>query len=70
MTRAVHRAAAVGVVSWPGVSVFTAQPARKRIVLHGERQVTSLGYRNRRETEHVSMDETIDWPVVLGNLCS
>jgi peptide/nickel transport system substrate-binding protein len=35
--------------------LFAAQPARKRIVIHGERQVTSLGYHNRRETEHVSM---------------
>ena len=30
-------------------------PSRKSIVIHGERQVTSLGYHNRRETEHVSM---------------
>ena len=35
--------------------LFAAQPSRKRIVIHGERQVTSLGYHNRRETEHVSM---------------
>lgn len=35
--------------------LFAAQPGRKRIVMHGERQVTSLGYHNRRETEHVSM---------------
>ena len=35
--------------------LFAAQPGRKRIVIHGERQVTSLGYHNRRETEHVSM---------------
>ena len=32
---------------------FAAQPARKRLVIHGERRVTSLGYHNRRETEHV-----------------
>ena len=42
-------------MAWPQVSIFAAQPARKRIVIHGERQVTSLGYHNRRETEHVSM---------------
>jgi peptide/nickel transport system substrate-binding protein len=47
--------AATGVVSWPNHLLFAAQPARKRIVIHGERQVTSLGYHNRRETEHVSM---------------
>ena len=47
--------AAAGVVSWPNHLLFAAQPARKRIVIHGERQVTSLGYHNRRETEHVSM---------------
>jgi peptide/nickel transport system substrate-binding protein len=47
--------ASAGAVSWPTGSLFAAQPARKRIVIHGERQVTSLGYHNRRETEHVSM---------------
>src|SRR5215475_12595905 len=47
--------ASAGVVSWPNPLVFAAQPARKRIIIHGERQVTSLGYHNRRETEHVSM---------------
>jgi len=47
--------AAAGVASWPNHWLFAAQPARKRIVIHGERQVTSLGYHNRRETEHVSM---------------
>jgi peptide/nickel transport system substrate-binding protein len=47
--------ASAGVVSWPSHGLFAAQPARKRIVIHGERQVTSLGYHNRRETEHVSM---------------
>jgi peptide/nickel transport system substrate-binding protein len=47
--------AAAGVVSWPNHLLFAAQPARKRIVIHGERQVTSLGYHTRRETEHVSM---------------
>ena len=47
--------ASVGAASWPQGSIFAAQPARKRIVIHGERQVTSLGYHNRRETEHVSM---------------
>ena len=47
--------ASAGVVSWPNPLLFAAQPARKRIVIHGERQVTSLGYHNRRETEHVSM---------------
>jgi len=48
-------AAAVGTLSWPRAPLFAAQSARKRIVIHGERQVTSLGYHNRRETEHVSM---------------
>jgi peptide/nickel transport system substrate-binding protein len=48
-------AASVGALSWHGPTLFAAQPARKRIVIHGERQVTSLGYHNRRETEHVSM---------------
>jgi len=40
---------------WSSARIFAAQPARKRVVIHGERQVTSLGYHNRRETEHVSM---------------
>jgi len=44
-----------GAVSWLSPLLFAAQPARKRIIIHGERQVTSLGYHNRRETEHVSM---------------
>jgi peptide/nickel transport system substrate-binding protein len=48
-------AASAGALAWPGARIFAAQPARKRIVIHGERQVTSLGYHNRRETEHVSM---------------
>jgi peptide/nickel transport system substrate-binding protein len=48
-------AAALGALSWPKAPIFAAQPARKRIIIHGERQVTSLGYHNRRETEHVSM---------------
>jgi peptide/nickel transport system substrate-binding protein len=48
-------AVSVGALSWHGPTPFAAQPARKRIVIHGERQVTSLGYHNRRETEHVSM---------------
>ena len=47
-------ASASSVLSWRP-QLFAAQPARKRIVIHGERQVTSLGYHNRRETEHVSM---------------
>jgi len=51
--------AAAGVVSWPNHLLFAAQPARKRIVIHGERQVTSLGYHNRRETEHVSMVDAV-----------
>ena len=42
-------------MSWSRTPIFAAQPVRKRIVIHGERQVTSLGYHNRRETEHVSM---------------
>jgi len=47
--------ASAGVLGWPYKRIYAAQPGRKRIVLHGERQVTSLGYHNRRETEHVSM---------------
>ena len=47
-------AAVLGAASW-APPLFAAQPARKRIVIHGERQVSSLGYHNRRETEHVSM---------------
>src|ERR1051325_3649464 len=47
--------AAAGTVSWSPARIFAAQPSRKRIVIHGERQVTGLGYHNRRETEHVSM---------------
>ena len=41
--------------SWPLGSVIAAQPSRKRILIHTERQITSLGYHNRRDTEHVSM---------------
>ena len=48
-------AATAGTVSWSPARIFAAQPSRKRIVIHGERQVTSLGYHNRRETEHVSI---------------
>jgi peptide/nickel transport system substrate-binding protein len=47
--------AAVGSATWSKLPAFAAQAGRKRIVIHGERQVTSLGYHNRRETEHVSM---------------
>src|SRR5262245_38671019 len=32
-----------------------AQAGRKRIVIHTERPITSLGYHNRRDTEHVSL---------------
>jgi peptide/nickel transport system substrate-binding protein len=46
-------AAAVGIL--PRGVGHAAQAGRKRIVIHGERQVTSLGYHNRRETEHVSI---------------
>jgi peptide/nickel transport system substrate-binding protein len=48
-------ASAASALAAPSFSLFAAQPARKRIVIHGERQVTSLGYHNRRETEHVSI---------------
>ena len=48
-------AATVGTLSWTKAAAYAAQAAGKRIVIHGERQVTSLGYHNRRETEHVSM---------------
>jgi peptide/nickel transport system substrate-binding protein len=48
-------ASAASALAAPSISLFAAQPARKRIVIHGERQVTSLGYHNRRETEHVSI---------------
>src|SRR5262245_47261754 len=47
--------ASAAVASRPNPLLFAAQPSRKRIIIHGERQVTSLGYHNRRETEHVSM---------------
>jgi peptide/nickel transport system substrate-binding protein len=47
--------AAIGALPWPRITLFAAQTGRKRIVIHGERQVTSLGYHNRRETEHVSI---------------
>ena len=55
MKLAAASVASAGAVSWPNHWLLAAQPARKRIVIHGERQVTSLGYHNRRETEHVSM---------------
>ena len=48
-------AASLGVGSWPKSFLLAAQPARKRIVIHSERQITSLGYHNRRDAEHVSM---------------
>jgi len=47
--------AAAGTLALPKRFLFAAQPARKRIVIHSERQITSLGYHNRRDTEHVSM---------------
>src|SRR5688500_20205963 len=46
-------AASASVLNWR--PLFAAQAARKRIIIHGERQVTSLGYHNRRDTQHVSM---------------
>ncbi len=48
-------AASLGALSWPRGFLFAAQAARKRIVIHTERPITSLGYHNRRDTEHVSM---------------
>ena len=48
-------AASLAALSWPRGFLFAAQPARKRIVIHTERPITSLGYHNRRDTEHVSM---------------
>jgi peptide/nickel transport system substrate-binding protein len=48
-------AVSVGALALPKGFLFAAQPARKRIVIHSERQITSLGYHNRRDTEHVSM---------------
>ena len=45
--------AALGILS-RGVAP-AAQAGRKRIVIHTERPITSLGYHNRRDTEHVSM---------------
>src|SRR5262245_175587 len=50
--------ASAGVLSWPHPLVFAAQPARKRIIIHGERQATSLGYHNRSETEHMTRVES------------
>jgi len=48
-------AVAFGSLSRPHGFLFAAQPARKRIVIHTERQITSLAYHNRRDTEHVCM---------------
>jgi len=45
--------AAFGIL--PRGLAHAAQPGRKRIVIHTERPITSLGYHNRRDTEHVSM---------------
>ena len=42
-----------GSMSQPQGFLIAAQPARKRIVIHTERQITSLAYHNRRDTEHV-----------------
>src|ERR671922_2044442 len=48
-------AASVGALAWPRGFLFAAQAARKRILLQTERPIRSLGYHNRRDTEHVSM---------------
>ncbi|MEK7341396.1 MAG: twin-arginine translocation signal domain-containing protein, partial [Candidatus Binatota bacterium] len=46
-------AAGAATLSWPGI-LAAAQPGKKRIVVHTERRITSLGYHNRRDTEHVA----------------
>ncbi len=48
-------AAGLALLSHPWEEAAAAQAGRKQIVIHTERQITSLGYHNRRETEHVSM---------------
>lgn len=48
-------AAGLALLSHPWEEAAAAQTGRKQIVIHTERQITSLGYHNRRETEHVSM---------------
>lgn len=48
-------AAGLALLSHPWEEAVAAQAGRKQIVIHTERQITSLGYHNRRETEHVSM---------------
>jgi len=48
-------AVSFGSLSQSDSVLLAAQPARKRIVIHTERQITSLGYHNRRDTEHVCM---------------
>src|SRR2546426_401900 len=47
--------ASLGAFSSPRGFLSAAQPGRKRIVIHTERPITSLGSHNRRDTEHVSM---------------
>jgi peptide/nickel transport system substrate-binding protein len=48
-------AAGLALLSYPWEEAAATQAGRKQIVIHTERQITSLGYHNRRETEHVSM---------------
>ena len=48
-------AAGLALLSPRWEEAVAAQAGTKRIVIHTERQITSLGYHNRRETEHVSM---------------
>ncbi|MBI4522785.1 MAG: peptide ABC transporter substrate-binding protein [Deltaproteobacteria bacterium] len=48
-------AAGIAFFSSRATNAQAAQTGKKRIVIHTERQVTSLGYHNRRDTEHVSM---------------
>src|SRR3972149_11742496 len=48
-------AAGLALLSHPWEEAAAAQTGRKQIVIHTERQITSLAYPSRRETEHVSM---------------
>ena len=47
--------AAAGLTVFPWSRAAAAQAGKKHIVIHSERPVTSLGYHNRRDTEHVAL---------------
>ncbi len=46
-------AAGAATLSWPGI-LAAAQPGRKALVIHTSSRITSLGYHNRRDMEHVA----------------